>query len=248
MRAVGRSEDRSIIALDDALAALGDDGYVESGYREVPLRGIVGTAARSADFDIEFRPLHRAVRDRQQQLAAAVLAGKQLPPVELVQLGEMYFVRDGHHRVSVARSLGWPSITAWVRRSCTIAFGEACLRLAHLPSKAAERVFLERVPLPDEVRKRLWLVRPDGWARLGDAAESWGYAQLMAGRRFPERADLARAWWTEEVQPVVAAARAVRETERDVQLYAAALLMRDRQGLASWPCPLTKFVEQALSY
>lgn len=229
------SNERAIVTLDDALAALGENGVLGHGYRHVPVADIVGTAARPQDFDIEFRPLNPALRQRCERLERAVRDGARLPPVELTQLGQMYFVRDGHHRVSIARSMGWATIDANVRQICTIAFGEACLRLAHLPSKAAERLFLQRMPLPDEVRARLWLERPKDWTRLGDAAESWAYRQLSDGRRFEGKEAIAAAWWDEEVTPVLEALRPAHPVGRDVQLYAAALAVRDRIGQVEWP-------------
>src|SRR5262245_27065881 len=162
-----------LILLAAALAALGPNGIMEHRHAEVPLAQILGTSARETDFDAEFRLRNRRLRDRWARVAVA-MADDAVPPVELIQLGLLYFVVDGHHRVSVARALGRPTIAANVRRICTIAFGMACLRVIHLPSKAAERRFLERVPLPDAVRDDLWLDRPVDWAHLADAAEAWG--------------------------------------------------------------------------
>ena len=76
-----------------------------------------------------------------------------------VRLGEVYFVVDGHHRLAVARERGWLSIPARVRHVCTVAYARCCLRLAHLDSLAAQRRFLQEIPLPDDVRESL-LARP----------------------------------------------------------------------------------------
>jgi len=222
----------ALIPLDDALAALGGNGVMERGPAEVPLAQVAGTSARVDDFDAEFRLRNRRLRDRWTRVAGA-MAGGDLPPVELIQLGSLYFVVDGHHRVSVARSLGRATIAANVQRICTIAFGMACIRAAHLPNKAAERRFLERVPLPDAVREDLWLDQPVEWDHLADAAEAWGFRQSLAGRRVTGRAELAAGWWAEEVGPVLARARAagVGVGRRDVELYVS---LRARQWQA-WP-------------
>jgi hypothetical protein len=227
----------AILTLGDAVEALGHDGVDDLGQRDVPLEQVVGTVGRAADFDRRFRPRHGRERDRRERIARIAAGGVDLPPVDVVLLGELYFVRDGHHRVSVARALGRPTIVARVQRICTIAYGMACLRLAHLPVKAAERLFLERVPLPADVRTDLWLDDPAEWARLADAAEAWGFRAMLAGRPLRDRAEFATAWWTDEVVPAIERLRARGEAVglRDVQAYATALAARDRPGLPRGP-------------
>lgn len=73
---------------------------------------IRGSESRSQDFDADFYPLGAHTDDRWIAIAAAVRSGIALPPVELIRLGDVYYVRDGHHRVSVARALGQQSIDA----------------------------------------------------------------------------------------------------------------------------------------
>jgi hypothetical protein len=80
----------------------------------VPICQIRGSEGRCSDFDRNFNPLQDHNRVRWLRIAAARQRGRSLPPVELVQVGDFYFVRDGHHRVSVARALGQPFIAARV--------------------------------------------------------------------------------------------------------------------------------------
>jgi hypothetical protein len=89
-------------------------GSHSAGVRTVPIRYIRGSECRSADFDSAFRPLHQRNRQRWLSVAAASLQGIALPPVTLIQVGDIYFVRDGHHRISVARALGEEYIEAEV--------------------------------------------------------------------------------------------------------------------------------------
>lgn len=220
-----RSFDRdTLITLDEALTALGTDGVLGQWRMEVPVASIVGTIARTGEFDREFRPLTPRVRQRWQAVLRADTT-RALPPVELTRLGDMHFVRDGHHRIAVARALGRPTVEANVVRLCTIAFGMLCLRLAHLPSKAAERLFLERVPLPFGVRPQLWLDQPADWSRLADSAEAWGFRRGMDGRTERAREQFAEAWWAEEVLPSIAQ-RPDLARDRDVESYVAVLTHR----------------------
>jgi hypothetical protein len=228
--------------MDDALAALGADGLMEQRVADVPLDQVVGTVDRPDDFDHEFRLVNDHLQARWQELASAMATGVEPPPVELFQLGELYFVADGHHRVSVARELGRLVITARIRRICTIAYGMACLRAADLASKRAELEFLRRVPLPQPVRTQLWLDTPAEWLRLADAAQSWALDRILAGRPPADRQELAANWWAEEVAPVLERLRAAGHglDLRDVQLYATALALRDRHGIAVWPTDLAE--------
>jgi hypothetical protein len=82
--------------------------------RMVPISHIRGSQGRSKDFDRDFNPLQEHTKDRWLNVAVARQWGKSLPPVELIQVGDVYFVRDGHHRISVARALGQQDIEAEV--------------------------------------------------------------------------------------------------------------------------------------
>ncbi len=84
------------------------------GQREVALDNIRGTEGRLNDFDDRFNPLTDQARRRWISVARANEEGMGLPPVELIRVGDVYFVRDGHHRVSVARAFGQSTITARV--------------------------------------------------------------------------------------------------------------------------------------
>ena len=101
------------------LQTLGDalDGRLvrsrrELGLRTVPIAQIDGSEGRNDDFDTKFRPLRPQHVTRWLSIFGARQRGIALPPVELLQLGERYFVRDGHHRISVARALGQEEIEA----------------------------------------------------------------------------------------------------------------------------------------
>ncbi len=91
-----------------------------AGIQAVPLCQIRGSQGRCQDFDLNFYPLHDHLKSRWLQVATAWRLGIALPPVELVQVDDIYYVRDGHHRISVARALGQMEIYAEVRvwQSC----------------------------------------------------------------------------------------------------------------------------------
>jgi hypothetical protein len=83
--------------------------------REIPLDAITATLepSRAREFDSDFRPLPR-MRSRWLRVWVAEHTGPGLGPIEVIQVGETYAIRDGHHRVSVARARGARTIDAIV--------------------------------------------------------------------------------------------------------------------------------------
>jgi hypothetical protein len=84
------------------------------GNQSVPVRHIRGSESRAQDFDANFNPAQKKNRERWINIAQIILMGGYLPAIDLVKVGDTYFVRDGHHRVSVARAVGQHYIDAVV--------------------------------------------------------------------------------------------------------------------------------------
>jgi hypothetical protein len=82
------------------------------GFKPVLLDHICGSLGRVSDFDSRFHPLEARLRDRWVSIAIARSQDAPLEPVELIQVGNCYFVKDGHHRISVARARGEAAIDA----------------------------------------------------------------------------------------------------------------------------------------
>jgi hypothetical protein len=91
------------------------------GIRVVPVDKIVGSTDRCHDFDKAFRPLRKDFACRWVSVARGYAEGLSLPPVQLYQIGDAYFVRDGHHRVSVAHVWGQGWVDAEVVEVFTLA-------------------------------------------------------------------------------------------------------------------------------
>ncbi len=89
-------------------------GSNHTGIMSVSIDQIRGSEGRSEDFDRAFNARHDRTRTRWMNIAKARLAGKELRPVELIQIEGNYFVRDGHHRISVAKALGEKYVDAEV--------------------------------------------------------------------------------------------------------------------------------------
>jgi hypothetical protein len=89
-------------------------GSCYSGIQVIPISSIIGSEGRTADFDMDFYPMSESVRERWVNMAIVYLSRLPLPPIQLIQVGGAYFVRDGHHRISVSRAFGQAAMDAEV--------------------------------------------------------------------------------------------------------------------------------------
>jgi len=105
---------RHLFNLAEVVPAHTAGDFRNVGKQRVPIRHIRGSWERCADFDVDFHPLKLHNRERWLKIAVAWGRGAALPPVRLIQVGDVYFVQDGHHRISVARALGQKEVDAWV--------------------------------------------------------------------------------------------------------------------------------------
>jgi hypothetical protein len=200
----GRSGDLDVmLPFDEVVAALGRRGQQYRGLREIDLDAVVGSTDRTRGFDRFFRPTSALSRQRFERIAAAVRRGQDVPPVEVYQVGEAYFVRDGHHRVAVYRALGRSSIWALVTEVLTVIGATRDLRLGDLPRKTHERLFRERVPLGRAAREAIALSHPADYARLAEGVEAWGFRAMQVSGETLDRRTTAEAWFQQEYVPTV---------------------------------------------
>jgi hypothetical protein len=211
-----------MLPFEEVVEALGRTGQHDLGLQVVPLEAIVGSVDRSVDFDRGLRPTSARLRSRWERINAAQRRGEALPPVSLFKVGGLYFVRDGHHRVSVAKSLGRTDIDAYVVEVTTrVKLGEDTL-VSDLPLKDHERLFRERVPLPADARARISLRDEWEFGTLAEAVEAWGFRAMQNRGTYMDRAEVAQHWFEEEYEPVVELLRAgdlIAEGETETEGY-----------------------------
>ena len=109
-----RRQPNELLAFGEVERLLPIQGQVYRGMRTVPLAAIRGSVDRYHDFDRNFLPSQTFTKPRWERVDAAMITEVVLPPIELYQVGEVYFVKDGNHRVSVARERGAEFIDAEV--------------------------------------------------------------------------------------------------------------------------------------
>jgi hypothetical protein len=101
-----------LLPFDEIRTVLHDQGQYEVGIRQIPIEKIVGSVGRYNDFDRAFLPKQKHTRGRWINVDIANRRDIGLPPIEVYKVGEVYFVKDGNHRVSVARERGQKFIDA----------------------------------------------------------------------------------------------------------------------------------------
>jgi hypothetical protein len=109
-----RRQSHEMLAFSDVRACLNIRGQRSRGRQMVPVAHIIGSEGRYHDFDRRFLPRTDIVQGRWSSIERAMARGINLPPVLLYKISDVYFVRDGNHRVSVAHQLGLGEIDAEV--------------------------------------------------------------------------------------------------------------------------------------
>jgi len=209
-----------MLSFDEVVEALGRVGEHDLGIETIALDSIVGTVDRRKEFDRSFRPTSARVRTRFEQIANAQRRGASMPPIDVYRVGGLHFVRDGHHRVAVARAQNREDIDAHVVEVATRLEADQSIDPDDLPLKSHERVFYERVPLAAKARERIVLNDPFEYGALAEGIEAWGLRLIQHEGVYLDRAEVARRWYEEEYEPVVAILREAeligrRETETE---------------------------------
>ena len=139
----------AMLSLNEVLDSLGRRGERGLGLQTIRLDTIVGTVDSNRDFDRGFRPTSGRVRERWERLALAQRRGDPIPPIEVYRVGDLHFVQDGHHRVSIAMSAGAKTIDAYVTEVLTRLPAAGIRGRGDLPRKSHERTSPARAPGQD---------------------------------------------------------------------------------------------------
>jgi len=215
-----------MLPFHEVVDALGMVSEKRLGLQSIRLDSIVGSVDRTRDFDRRFRPTSGRVRERWQRLALATRRGENVPPIEVYRIGELHFIIDGHHRVSVAHALGLSVIDAYVTQVITRVNSSGIRYRGDLIVKDYRRLFLDRVPLSGEARAAVVLSDPWDYAELGEHVEAWGFRLMQDTGAFLDRSEIARRWYADEYKPVVAMLRQADmigdRTETEAYMWVAA--------------------------
>jgi Domain of unknown function (DUF4032) len=167
IRSVVSGRPTTLLSYDEVKSALHIGGPIYRGVQTVRVDQIVGSLNRYHQFDRAFLPVEDGIGSRWQSVDRAFYQEISLPPVLLYKVGEVYFVVDGHHRVSVAREQGQEFIEADVRECATRVNISPDLKPEDLVILGEKVHFLERTHI-DDLRpdSRIRLTIPDGFDRM----------------------------------------------------------------------------------
>jgi nucleotide-binding universal stress UspA family protein len=174
------------------------------GLQEIPLDAIVGSVGRYTDFTRSFLPRRDVSQERWARVEMAASDPRGLPPIDVYQIGQVYFVADGNHRVSVARRLGAKSILAHVTEVHTKVTLTPDVSPDDLILKAEYADFLERTRL-DQVRPQadLGVTVPGQYPQLLKHIRAYhDVFRLYLRRQVPCEEAVAR-WYDQVYLPVV---------------------------------------------
>lgn len=151
-------KENRLLPFDEVRRLLPYQGQHYLGMRMVPLRQIIGSVGRYQDFDRAFLPRRSGLSNRWVRVDMAHLQDVILPPIEVYKIGDAYFVKDGNHRVSVARERGQAEIDAYVIEIDTPVEIDENTNIDDLIRKIEQKEF--------ENRTHLSTVRPDAQVEL----------------------------------------------------------------------------------
>jgi hypothetical protein len=193
-----------LLRFDDVAGRLHIGGPIYRGVRTVPVVQIIGSVQRYADFDRAFMPAQSHTASRWMRVNRAWYDDVNLPPVLLYQVDEVYFVVDGHHRVSVARAQGQEFIDAEVRRCQVKVPVTADIRPEDLVMLGAQVEFLERTRL-DKLRSEAHLdvTILGGYDRLLEHIAVHRYFMGLDFKRDIDEAEAVAHWYDTVYLPVV---------------------------------------------
>jgi hypothetical protein len=223
-----RGQRNTLLSYDDVKEKLRIGGPIYRGMKTVLVEQIVGSLNRYHEFDRAFLPKEDQLAGRWTKVDRAFYEDIHLPPVVLYKVGEIYFVVDGHHRVSVAREQGQEFIEAEVRECATRVNITSDIRPEDLEILGAKVDFLERTGL-DNIHSdvNIQVTIPDGFTRILEHIAVHRYFMGLDFKRDISDQEAVAHWYDTVYMPIVTIIRKSGmldefpdKTEGDLYLWA----------------------------
>lgn len=217
----------TLLSYDEIKEKLRIGGPIYRGVKTVHVNQIAGSLNRYHEFDRAFLPREDQLASRWQKVDRAFYQDINLPPVVLYKVGDVYFVVDGHHRVSVAREQGQEFIDAEVRECATRVNITADIKPEDLEILGTKVHFLERTAL-DNIRPQanIKLTIPDGFERMLEHIAVHLYFMGLDLKRDITEEEAIAHWYDTVYMPIIEVIRESgilndfpRKTEGDLYLW-----------------------------
>jgi len=216
-----------LLSFDEVKSALGAVEQVYLGMRTVEVDKIVGSVGRHRDFDRAFLPSKDDLGARWKRIDEMMHRAEELPPISLYKIGDAYFVRDGNHRVSVARQQGVEMIDAEVIELRSRVLIDSAITARDLLHKLEQRRLLERLPMDRVLPEiRVELSDVSDYRKLAIYIESHGFRLSQLWKRYVSPEETLRDWYEYQYVPIAEMIREERildafpdRTELDLYLW-----------------------------
>lgn len=216
-----------LLSYDEIKEKLHVGGPIYRGVKTVRVDQIAGSLNRYHEFDRVFLPASDKLAQRWQSVNRAFYEDISLPPVVLYKVGEVYFVVDGHHRVSVAREQGQIYIEAEVRECATRVNITPNIRPEDLVILENKVNFLERTSIDSLIPdSNIKLTIPDGFDRMLEHIAVHHYFMGLDWKRDISEEEAIRHWYENVYMPIINVIRATdilkafpEKTEGDLYLW-----------------------------
>jgi len=199
-----RGQRNTLLSYDDVKEKLRIGGPIYRGMKTVRVDQIAGSLNRYHEFDRAFLPKEDQLVGRWTKVDRAFYQDIHLPPVVLYKVGQVYFVVDGHHRVSVAREQGQEYIEAEVRECATRVNITPDIRPEDLEILGSKVDFLERTGLDTfHPEANIKLTIPDGFTRMLEHIAVHRYFMGIDFKRDISEKEAVSHWYETVYLPIV---------------------------------------------
>lgn len=193
-----------LLPFDEIRKRLPFKGQHDVGLCQISIDQIIGSVGRYHDFDRAFLPRYRHTAVRWMSIDSAHLQDIELPPIEVYQVGTVYFVRDGNHRVSVARKRGQTFIDAYVTVIEVSVPIDANVNIDDLIMKQEQAEFLEKTHLNKCCpQAEILLTLPGGYSKLIEHIETHRWFMGVEQKSEVSDDEAVCSWYEEVYLPLV---------------------------------------------
>ncbi|MGC8764542.1 MAG: DUF4032 domain-containing protein [Brevinematia bacterium] len=197
------NRENELLQLDEIKYLVPPKAMVYRGIHSIPISKIIGSEGRYRDFDRDFLPKQDNTSSRWQNIEIAKEKDIILPPISVYKIGDHYVVRDGNHRVSVAREMGQEFIDAEITELFTPVkiedFSQKGLLIAESYNYFLEKTGFDKI-IPGVIIK---LTNPWGYYRLVEHINTYRY--FLGEKRKGEVSweEAVKSWYNEMYLPII---------------------------------------------